>query len=241
MRTLNALIILGILVLCGGKSFAQETQKPGETIEQRLERLKADKIARQATETAREKEIRLRAEALKLKEELQAIEKEQRANESKEMEKARKIVQKNESRTKKFVETVRTAYVNAAITGCDAREVEDILVEPRAAGSHSWQAYVKVRVTNQEDFIVDTIEDESGMVVSNLCSHGSLTLFRSRDMIRDGANLTYHYIAKGHFPDGSLGMAESQYYNLNSQSVSSGNWQQFFSWNIRLQKVAVQR
>ena len=138
-----------------------------------------------------------------------------------------------EKKDKEAVKRLAEIRANASISGCPEGEVA---VSGRATGSGSIYAYVKVRVTNPYSFPLD-IEDASGVVVQNLCPHGAITLFRARDYWEDGDYTSFHWTAKGIFPDGSLGTADSWTYTLSRYDVSNGRKVQTYSWTVQLQKL----
>lgn len=204
---------------CGGKNYKTISVAPSDSgnMTDEKARLIAQKriLERQLAELEEEARKSETAEAKQLRQELKGMEDEKRSLQDK--------------------------VAKAAITGCSAEELRDIAVAERAIGGYSINSYVKVRVTNLEDFVIDSIEDESGLVVRNLCGGGSVTLFRARNWAKSADRMSFHYIAKGHFPDGSLGIAESQYYTLTAQDWQWGQGEQFLSWQVRLQKVWRQR
>ena len=182
--------------------------------------------------TPEEKIIRARATKLEAEKAEKEALAEMAKRDSPAMAKARKELEKETDKQKKIEKQNAGAISNAAVAGCDPR---GMVIQPRATGSYSYQSHVKIRVINLHSRPV-SIEDESGVIVENLCPGGSITLFRARHMWTDGNYYTFHYIARGQFPDGSLGMQQSQSFYLSAYDVSSGRSQQFASWNVQLQK-----
>ncbi|MDQ5949235.1 MAG: hypothetical protein QG589_361 [Patescibacteria group bacterium] len=232
---------LSVILLFSSPLEAKKKQKTDPEVERLEQSLKSGQKAKTSADivsaddpglTPREREIKLRAREIELREELKKIEEAKKANRSP----AEKIAEKEISRQEKYVEKSRRESAkilgNANVTGCE----DGVAIESRATGSFSFQSHVKVRVTNTHSRPVD-IEDENGPVVRNLCAGGSVTLFRARNMWVDGNYLQFHYVAKGVFPDGSMGLQESQWFSLSAYDVSSGRVQQYYTWQVTLQKV----
>lgn len=116
----------------------------------------------------------------------------------------------------------------AGLSGCTKGTV---WVNERATGRAYGFAAAKVRVLNLHPFPVD-ISDEAGDVVRNLCSGGSVTLFRRYRIWAEPPTITYQYMATGRFSDGSVGRQQSQTIFLSAQQPT----QQSLTWEIRLSK-----
>jgi hypothetical protein len=252
MHKFFLIVLLVFSVGCAKKTTAPATPaapSPGASLKQvdpeirRLEQsLKKGEKAKTSADTVsvddptltpREKKIKLGAREIELREELKKIEEAKRASRSPAEKKAEKEI----SRQEKFEVDRRRSelqiLIDANVEGCPEGGVT---IEKRVTGSYSYQSHVKIRVTNLHSSSVN-IEDESGPVVRNLCTGGSITMFRARNMWLDGNILQFHYTAKGTFPDGSMGLQESQQFSLSAYDVSSGRVQQYFTWNVSLQKV----
>ena len=228
----SMLAALVFVVLTTGIIIAQE-KKPTPTIDEFI----AEKSVAPQGETTEEARKRLRALSLAVKEKEGTLNAESRKSELRLEKKARVQIEKEDKRVKDLQKKSERSQRNAHITGC----TDSIQVSPRATGSFSMNSHIKIRTTNLEDFKLDTIEDENGWVVQDLCGGGAVTLFRARNWARDGNYFNFHYVAKGHFPNGTLGIAESPTWTLSGYDWSSGRGQQFETWNIRLQKVHPQR
>ena len=85
---------------------------------------------------------------------------------------------------------------------------------------------------------LDTIVDsfKGAVAVRNLCSGGSITLYRQISLMSYTNTVTYHYIATGRFPDGSIGVDRSPDISLNNYNVAYQNGQSV-DWEVRLRKV----
>lgn len=248
MRIKMSMLLLAIIASLSGGCAARSAhiQKNREVAKATAEAPVEDRIAKlqivPENETPDEKLVRLRALKIELENLKKKTDRELQASDTPAMRKARKQVERELRRERREERQDHRAYENAGITGCSTdEEFEDILVEPRATGSYSINSHVKVRVTNLEGFKIDSIEDERGFLVSNLCPGGSITLFRARNWAADGDFITFRFVAKGRFPDGTLGLAESQYYTLSAYDWSSGRGQQYYTWGIQLQKIYPRR
>ncbi len=150
------------------------------------------------------------------------------------MREARKSFKKDEKDRSRAENEWRKAHDRAEVSGCSPSEEQEMTIDPRATGNWSVSDFVKVRVINTHDFILDSIEDERGQVVGRLCAGGSITLFRQINTWRDGRYVSFQFIAKGHFPDGTLGLARSQTFTLRNSGGNFGSGTRFYTWEIRL-------
>ncbi len=225
MRRYNFFLIF-VLVFSFSASAEKKDKQNKESV---IERVSAD----DPQLTAREQEIKLLAREFELREEIKKLEERKRRLEVPSEKKARQVMEKRERFERESAQLETRAILNAQITGCEAGTVS---VAPRATGSRSFQSHVKLRVTNIHSRPI-SIEDEDGEIVSNLCPGGALTLFRSREIWTDSNYIQFQYSAKGRFPDGSLGLLKSQWFQLSAYDVSSGRAKQSYFWDVQLQKV----
>ena len=229
MRRYNFFLIFVLVFSFSASAEKKDKQDKNNNSNSVVERVSAD----DPQLTAREQEIKLLAREFELREEIKKLEERKKKLEVPSEKKARKEIEKIERFEREFALRESRALINAQITGCEAGTVT---VEPRATGSRSFQSHVKLRVTNIHSRPIN-IEDEDGEIVSNLCPGGALTLFRSREIWTDSNYIQFQYSAKGRFPDGSLGLLKSQWFQLSAYDVSSGRAKQSYFWDVQLQKV----
>lgn len=157
--------------------------------------------------------------------------------ETRQQKKLRQKIEKAEKRKQKAAKRAAAALADAAIAGCAPGTVR---VNLRAVGNASSNFFIsksaaKMRVINLHTSPID-VSDESGVVVHNLCSGGSITLSRGYSSFffsNSNQRVEYHYIATGKFPDGSLGTQRSQTVSLSVYR----NGLQNLTWEVRLRKV----
>lgn len=131
------------------------------------------------------------------------------------------------------LKAVRTIE-RARISGCDSSKMS---IHPDAVEHSTINSFVKIRVTNLSKVSIDIADAKFGTIVVGLCSGGSMTLFRNRSL-HSPDYIQFSYTATGRFPDGSVGIAQSETYSLTRYDWSSGGGQQERTWLVQLQSRA---
>jgi len=212
------LVVVTLTTACASKAGVKTTPD----LTERIAQLKAQEAERLANETPEDKAIRARAEEIEREEAVKKARETAKLNGSPAMKKA----------IKEF-ERAKKAITNSGLQGCDPSTVQ---VHPDAVPYRSISSTVKVQVFNQGQVPVDIFVPRHGMVVGNLCSGGSLTLFRAR-RLTDPDYIQFRFVAKATLPDGRLVTAESQQYQLSKYDWSSGRGRQEYEWYIQLREV----
>ena len=240
--TWSLVLVFSVLVLPVQAEKKQKKNNADPEVERLEQSLKSGQKTKSSADTVsaddpaltpRERERKIRAKEFELQEELEKIKKLRQREMTPAEKKAEKQISAEEKREANIRRSQLQILIDANVEGCPQGGVT---IEKRAAGSYSYQSHVKVRVVNLHSSSIN-IEDESGSVVRNLCAGGTITMFRARNMWLDGNILQFHYTARGTFPDGSMGLQESQWFTLSSYDVSSGRHQQYYTWQVTLQKV----
>lgn len=221
MRTLLKFVVFVLLALvCASPSEAQRASDL--SLSRKIEQVRD-----------RERLIRLRAEQIRLAKQVEEAEKALRKSEAPEERQARKELEKEEKKVAKAEESAEKAIDRADITGCESGTVE---VHPNIAPRFTINSSIRIRVTNPEQVPIDIEDAQHGLIVRNLCPGGSLTIFRARN-IADPDHMSFRFLAKAMFPDGTLAMGESRSYRLSSRDWSSGRGRQYDDWTIHLRKI----
>lgn len=176
MRTMKTMFVAIVVVLCAGIASAQT--QTGETLEMRIERLKAQKTEAQGNESLRERQIRERAEEIKAERSAKDAEKERRENDSDEMRQARREAEKAEKKDKKAEDGARKALTSVDLLGCDPATVwisPDIGNRSGLKSSYLYSMSL-VTVVNRRPVPVSITSTLHGALIRNLCSGGSVTL-----------------------------------------------------------------
>ncbi len=166
------------IVFVLGVGVASAQAPAGETLEHRIERLKAEEVKRIENETPRDRLIRLRAEEIMAEKARKEAEEKVKALDSSEMKQARKEVEKEEKEQKKAKERSFKAVNSVDLHGCDP---EAVWVNP-ALGNNwglrpsSIYSMVMVTIVNRYQQSTDVVSSLHGTLVKGLCSGGRVTI-----------------------------------------------------------------
>ena len=223
MRRLTLIITVFLFsVFCARLVSAQTSS---ETLEQRIERLKAIEAKKALNETTEDRVLRLRAEQIRIERELKKAREDVKRTATPEMRQAMSEAEKSQKSERRQQE----ALERAEISGCD---VGTIWVHPDAVPQRSISSTVRIRVFNPEPVSVNIEDSRHGVVVLGLCPGGSMTLFRARSLF-DPDYLQFRFTALAML-GGRMATAESQSYTLSSYDWSSGGGRQEDEWKIQL-------
>lgn len=211
MCTLRPIIILLAILASGASVVGAQGLSPEEiqiAVEERAEEIKAEKTAKARIEEYRKKD-------------------------TPEMRKARKEIERTQKDLKSQAKKMARAYDRADIYGCDE---DSVYINPRATGFYSINPHVKLRVKNPYPFSIN-IHDESGLVVGDLCPGGSMTLFRARNVWRDGQFLDFQWTAEAALANGSQAVDSSRRFTVTAWDAQYGRLQQYDTWVVQLREV----
>ena len=224
----NWFSIIAVLVMLGGACVAS-AQTP-ETLEQRIERLKAEDQKKLEEESPRERRIRALAEELKIVKAEKEAEEARKKSDSSEMKEARKMFEKAERKEMEAKERTSRALTSVDLHGCDYTTVR---VNPTIGNNwglrpSSIYSMVFVTIVNRRLTPVQISSTMHGTLVGNLCAGGRVTIpFASRSTTANYTQVLLTAVGQSAGPT----QVESKSINLygnrdyNSRQVMSELWE----------------
>lgn len=240
MRTIvrTMLVIVTVAISVGVASASPEQTKTiGELVAQREAEKKAEterleEQEKKILESPEEQAIRDRAEEIK-KEKLRSEAKKKVASQdTPEQRQARKEIEDANKAMAKLAERTVKTFRRARVSGCNESGMK---IHPDAVEHPTINSFVKIRVTNLSKVSVDISDAKFGTIVEGLCAGGSMTVFRNRSL-HSPDFLQFSYTATARFPNGTVGVAQSDTFVLTKYDWRSGGGQQERNWFIQIQE-----
>lgn len=228
MRTILTRFLIMIFLGLGTLVSAQETKptpeaKTTETLEQRIERLKA--LEKQVLESPEEVKLRQAAAELKQKNDLKEVKKAIASTDSPELKELRKKAEEDAKKEEERLRVNAKARVDAKILGCNPSS--SVQVHSYAEQYKSSAAQFALRIFNDTDGTVDSIETaykKIGLAVGNLCSGGSLQIgFILESTDYQHRNVSFVLTARGRYADGRKFVRDYQVTLQNYQTFNTYN------------------